>query len=142
MKKLTVLPENWKPEIDYRKAKFFITRSGLFAAAGEGQKGSPSESWAFYDIVNCEPVKMTPEPRPADSIKLSECEPHHFIECLDGEARTCYATYISSPDAFRTEEWVVRNMRGSIEAHGDLVRMMHNFGSIEIYDMTEEQDKS
>ena len=141
MKLLTLLPEDWKPEIDCSKADVIISEGILYLNDFDGHwicrtgqnfkyKNLKKADCAYSRTVNGL-KELQPEPRPADSIKLSECSANHLILCVDENCRPCRATKSSCG-------WVVVGMTGDVHCHGDLMKTMVNFGGIKIYDM--EQD--
>jgi uncharacterized protein YbaR (Trm112 family) len=80
MKLLTVLPEDWKGEIDYQKAKFAIDAENQIQTPIDASIWTYGPTYnSFYDIIDGIPVRLEPEPRPIDSIKLSECDGRHLI---------------------------------------------------------------
>jgi hypothetical protein len=78
MKLLTVLPENYSETVKPRKGDIQVLDNK--ATTITIRKPVFIKGATFYRIDEDKLVGLTPEPRPADSIKLSECEPHHLVE--------------------------------------------------------------
>lgn len=79
MKLLTLLPEDWKGETDVSKADFCIDNNGVVWIPRGVPFATEDAVSTYYTVTNCKPVELTPEPRPADSMKLSECDGSHVI---------------------------------------------------------------
>ena len=94
MKELTLLPEYWKGEIDYSKADVLVSKTGIYVLRFEFEDWFVNQHGAFERLANIEKfggikeayvrerdelVRLKPEPRPADSIKLSECDGKHLV---------------------------------------------------------------
>lgn len=135
MKELTpILPEDYEEKIDYSKAKFAINVEGLLCLRGLDGWRHGTRYDSFYDIINGEPVKLTPEPRSPNSIKLSECDPKKHILMIESDGVVYRVTF--DDIQLHHSTWVVRCRDGSIECHGDLVRLCKGFENIRVYDIT------
>ena len=132
MKLLTLLPDDWKGEIDVSKARFAIDENGdLWIPSTKGMMEF-AQGNAYYGIVNKEPSILQPEPRPADSIKLSECGGKHIIVGWRNND-TCKAVYSG-------REWHLSSGVGNVIDHrDDICFLLFNMAvtNIKIYDISQ-----
>ena len=135
MKELKLLPEDWKGEIDYSKAHVRCWGSASFGGVTIGQGAAEKDIGSRYyrRIPDGRLEEIEPEPRPADSIKLSECNGRHLIVC-----------HSLTPLTFRRENamWQGRALNGIAQytPNSSLALLMTNVSTetIKVYDMTED----
>jgi len=135
MKELKLLPEDWKGEIDYSKAHVRCWGSASFGGVNIGQGAAEKDIGSRYYRRTEDGIleELEPEPRPANSIKLSECDGRHLIKC-----------HSLTPITIRREgvNWQGRNMNGVTQypSNSSLALLLANVSTetIKVYDMTED----
>ena len=136
MKLLELLSEDWKDEINGTKAKFAINEFGQLSNQLPGIGFKYHSDVKYYDIIDGEPVKLTPEPRPADSIKLSECDGRHVITVDNSKGSNRRITYETHRE---NSCWYVRDFDGKwCQRSSYLVELVEEMEltNIKIYDMS------
>ena len=153
MKLLTLLPEEWKTEIDYTKADVLIVGHNTFLRHEDEyeniqyldqdcdtlERSEVKDITAAYVMNGTGLSEIHPEPRPDDSIKLSECDGRHLVS-FDGinKGKVWKAIYICPA-------WICINSEGRQKGRfRTLLGLISdackdNGESIRIYDMEQEQ---
>ena len=163
MKELKLLSEDWKGEIDYSGVEIIIRNGTLYQVEPEKQHdldfikkcyAEDTRGSRFYGVgmTALNKIDLAPEPRPADSIKLSECNGRHLIVCnpLPPESyrivpESIAASYRPFPlIIFRREgvNWQGRDLNGIAQYPTNAyltVLMTHvSTENIKVYDVTED----
>jgi len=136
MKELKLLPEDWKCEIDYSSADVAISPAGFISLLKTGERIEKPEVWNFYRLAECKLIELTPEPRPADSIKLSECDGKHVITVDNSRGYNRRITYETHRE---NSCWYVRDFDGKwCQRSSCLVKLVEEMKltNIKIYDMS------
>ena len=135
MKELQVLAEDWVGEIDVSLAHVQIRNGGITIL-----KDIVYDLKSTYYMMNpmgTELEEMKPEPRPADSIKLGECEGKHLIIAERNGLK--YYSIGVNPDL-----WVFyclaenRILRYSKDGKRNDDAAVYEFSDIRIFDMAAE----
>jgi len=134
MKELKLLAEDWKGEIDYSRAAVRVWSNGVAIAH---QARERSEGCKYYKIVRGELEELRPLPRPADSIKLSECDGKHVITVDNSRGSNRRITY----ETHREKScWYVMDFDGKWhQRFSCLVKLVEEMKltNIKIYDMSQ-----
>jgi hypothetical protein len=149
MKELKLLAEDWKGEIDVRKADVVISALGTFiktnpaspnwinAVGDESCFAMDGEFIRAYCLstFTAKLEELTPEPRPADSIKLSEIDHCHIIIAkYHGDTCRIHAKLDTSGKRFYYAE-VLHSSK--IETKSTADGIFSTFSDIKIFDMTQ-----
>ena len=131
MKELQILPENYSERVTPRIADIQVINGGVTIL----NISDPVfiDGATYYRIAGSQLEELTPEPRPADSIKLSECDGRHLITqtIKDKTVSTRLESELDGVYVF-----VARNTKGRVLGRLDMTAPIGSFIDIKVYDIT------